>query len=118
MLKSLDFTDVFLLSLFPDGIDAKWLRALALGQHYLFDNTLVVHHVDPSTNICQVNSISSTPDSFSKPALRHLKKLIETHEAIVIASSNVGISKHLAKKYGLCYNVDKMFYYKGFSWAV
>ena len=97
--------------------DPKWRNALQRPDSIIkeFGSTLVVSYVEDS--ICVINSVDLNDQPFHPRALRHLRQLIVTHNAVILASSLHHIAAHLLDKYGLRYNSNKDFYYKGITWA-
>ena len=96
-----------------DDLTPNWCRALSEGEVTLFEDTLIVTTLVGSVLVVNSASLSGDNEPFSRGALRHLKHLLDTHERIVISSSNTEIAEHLRKKYGLVYNAVDLFYSRG-----
>ena len=93
--------------LFPKGLSKNWKYALSVGTTKYYKNGILNYYIE--NDILVINSGTISNKKFNKELLRDIKKLIISHDKVIVSSSNQNIAQY--KKYGFIFN--KNYYSKG-----
>lgn len=77
------------------GISPNWLYALAHGDTVVYDDGCILNSY-VYDDVCYVNS-GTLYNKFGRKILLDIKKLINTHDKIIISSSVISISRYMAR---------------------
>jgi len=91
----------------------EWWFALKHGgsKFYADDTAILNYYVADGTLV--INSMAKDNHKFPKSMLLDIRKLIISHDKVIIASTVQEIAQHMLLKYGFEYDIDKQIYTKG-----
>ncbi len=90
-----------------------WWYALKYGSSKFYANDTVILNYYIADGILVINSMAKDNHKFPKSMLLDIRKLIISHDKVIIASTVQEIAQHMLLKYGFEYDKTKQIYTKG-----